>query len=212
MPVSDGRDEVASLRKQLRHQQEAHREMQTMLQNQVLAIQTFQSKLQMAGQQAHAFVAKTRAQSEDFARAELMAAHRFKDSLQHQYDGQLRSHAHALQDECRDHVGQEEDELHKELQQALTQESSMCRDQLHQTLRRQICQEEYADEVSAKEINGLRLQVPEQERAFSHQQEEYAHKQRTLCSTSLTVLSRTRILQSPDLEARTGEPQETSLS
>ena len=31
MPVSDGSDEVASLRKQLRHQQQTHREMQTML-------------------------------------------------------------------------------------------------------------------------------------------------------------------------------------
>ena len=66
----------------------------------------------MAGEKAHAFITKTRSQSEDFVRAELMSVQRFVDSLQRQYDGQLRSHhVHALQDECRDHVGQEEDKL-----------------------------------------------------------------------------------------------------
>ena len=38
MPVSDGRYEVSSLRQQLRHQQQAHKELQTMLWNQALAI------------------------------------------------------------------------------------------------------------------------------------------------------------------------------
>ena len=38
-----------------------------MLRNQALAIETFQSKWQMAGQEAHAFIARTRAQLEDFA-------------------------------------------------------------------------------------------------------------------------------------------------
>ena len=128
MPVSDGRDEVSSLRQQLRHQQQAHKELQTMLRNQALAIETFQSKWQMAGQEAHAFIARTRAQSEDFVRAELTAAQRFEDSLQRQYDGQLRSHVNALQDECREHVGQEEDKMRKELQHALTQESSVYHD------------------------------------------------------------------------------------
>ena len=113
MPVSDGRDEVSSLRQQLRHQQQAHKELQTMLRNQALAIETFQSKWQMAGQEAHAFIARTRSQSEDFVRAELTAVQRFEDSLQRQYDGQLRSHVNALQDECREHVGQEEDKMRK---------------------------------------------------------------------------------------------------
>ena len=54
MPVPDGHDEVSSLRKQLRYQQQAHRELQTTLKNQALAIETFQSKGQMAGQEAHA--------------------------------------------------------------------------------------------------------------------------------------------------------------
>ena len=108
MPVSDGCDEVANLRKQLQYQQETHKKMQTMLKNQALAIAIFQSKWQMAGQEAHAFVAKTRSQSEDFAKTELMAVQRFEGSLQRQLDGQLRSHVHILQDECRDHVGQEE--------------------------------------------------------------------------------------------------------
>ena len=67
----------------------------------------------MAGQEARAFVAKTRSQSEDFARAELLSVPRFEDSLQRQYDGQLGSHVHALQDECRDHVGQQEVKLRK---------------------------------------------------------------------------------------------------
>ena len=53
-PVSDGHDEVSSLRKQLRHQQQAPRELQNMLKNQALAIETFQSKWQMAGQEAKA--------------------------------------------------------------------------------------------------------------------------------------------------------------
>ena len=69
MPVSDGRDEVSSLRQQLHHQQQAHKELQTMLRNQALAIETFQSKWQMAGQEAHAFVARTRSQSEDFVQS-----------------------------------------------------------------------------------------------------------------------------------------------
>ena len=70
MPVSDGRDEASSLRRQLDHQQQAHKELQTMLRNQALATETFQSKWQMAGQEAHAFIARTRSQSEDFVRAE----------------------------------------------------------------------------------------------------------------------------------------------
>ena len=89
-----------------------------MLQNQALAIETFQSKWQMAGQEARAFIAKTRAQSEDFVHSELAAVQRFEDSLQRQYDGQLRSHVNALQDERREHVGQEEDKMRKELQHA----------------------------------------------------------------------------------------------
>ena len=44
MPVSDGHDEVASPRKRLRHQQQAHREMQTVLKNQALAIELVQTK------------------------------------------------------------------------------------------------------------------------------------------------------------------------
>ena len=145
MPVPDGHDEVARLRKQLRHQQQTHREMQTMFKNQTLAIDTFQRKWQMACQEAHAFITKTCPLSKDFARAELTAVQRLEDSFQRQYDDQLQSHVHALQNECRDHVGQEEDKLHNELQQTLTQKSSMCRDQLQQTLRHQVCQEEHAD-------------------------------------------------------------------
>ena len=145
MPVSDGRDEVSSLRQQLRHQQQAHKDLQTMLRNQALAIETFQSKWQMAGQEAHAFIARIRSQSEDLVRAELTAVQRFENSLQRKYDGQLRSHVNALQDECREHVGQEEDKMRKELQHALAQESGVYHDQLQQALRHHVSQEAPGD-------------------------------------------------------------------
>ena len=182
MPVSDGRDEVSSLKQQLRHQQQAHKKLQTMLRNQALAIETFQSKWQMAGQEAHAFIARTRAQSEDFVRAELTAVQRFEDSLQRQYDGQLRSHVHALQDECRDHVGQEEDKMRKELQHALTQESSVCvcQDQLQQALRHHACQEEYADAAAHQETEQLRQLISQQAEAmkrFESQSQQYVNQQ-----------------------------------
>ena len=64
-----------------------------------------------------------------------------------QYDGKLRSLGHALQDECRQHVGQEEDKMRKELQHALTQEASMCHDQLQKA-----CQGEYSDAESTRKI------------------------------------------------------------
>ena len=73
-----------------------------------------------------------------------------EDSLQRQYDGQLRTHVNAIQDQCPDHVGQEEDKLRKEFQQALAQESSVYRDQLHQSLKHHACQEEYADQLSTR--------------------------------------------------------------
>ena len=180
MPVSDGRDEVSSLRKQLHHQQQAHKELQTMLRNQALAIETFQSKWQMAGQEAHAFIARTRSQSEDFVRAELTAVQRFETSLQRQYDGQLKSHVNALQDECREHVGQEEDKMRKELQHALTQESSVCHDELQQALRHHVSQEEYADAAAHQEMAQLRQltsQQAETMKRFESQSQQYVTQQ-----------------------------------
>ena len=96
-----------------------------------------------------------------------------------------------IQNECRDHVGQEEDKLRKGLQQALTQESSLYRDQLHQTVKRHACQEEHADELSTQELAQLRMVVAEQEdammrlqvdstHALSRQREDQAHKRRAL--------------------------------
>ena len=177
MPVLDGRDEVSSLRKQLHHQQQAHRELQTMLQNQALAIEAFQSKWQMADQEAHAFIARTRSQSEDFVRAELTAVQRFEDSLQRQCDGQSRSHVNALQDECREHVGQEEDKMRKS---CLTQESSVCRDQLQQALRHQVSQEEYADAAAHQEMEQLKQLISQQVEAmkrFESQSQQYVTQQ-----------------------------------
>ena len=106
MPVSDGHDDVASLCKQLRDQQRAHRETQTMLKSQALAIETFQSKWQMAGQEAHALSLGLVRSQRTLHEQNLPLFSDLQDSLQRQYDGQLRAHVHALQDERRDHVGQ----------------------------------------------------------------------------------------------------------
>ena len=147
----------------------------------------------MAGQEAHAFTARTRVQSEDFVRAELTAVQLLssvlKVGLQRQYDGQLRSHGNALQDERRDHVGQEEDKMRKELQHALTQESSVCQDQLQQALRHHACQEECADAAAHHEVEQRRQLMTQQAEAMKHcesqpqqyvtqQHEEWTHKQR----------------------------------
>ena len=97
--------------------------------------------------------------------AELTAVQRFEDSLQRQYDGQVRSHVNALQDECREHVGQEADKMRKALQHALTRESSICHDQ-QQALRQQVCQEQYADAESTREMNQLRQLMAAQAEAM----------------------------------------------
>ena len=94
-----------------------------------LAIEQFQNRWQMAGQEAHAFVARTRSEFEDFVRAELGAIERFEDRLPRQYTGELQQHVHVLQDECREHVGQDEFKLRNELTNALTHESQVCKDQ-----------------------------------------------------------------------------------
>ena len=100
-----------------------------------------------------------------------------------------RSHVQALQDECRDHVGEEEDKMRKELQHALTQESSVCQDQLQQTLRHHACQEEYADAAAHQKMKQLRQLISQQAEAMkrfesqsqqyvTQQREEWTHKQR----------------------------------
>ena len=128
MPTSDRhQDEVARLRAQLQHSKKINGDMRALLQNQALAIEQFQNRWQMAGQEAHTFVVRTRSESEDFVRAELGAIERFEDRVQRQYSGELQQRVHALQDECHAHVGQES-KLRKELTNALTHESQVCRD------------------------------------------------------------------------------------
>ena len=96
--------------------------------------------------------------------------------------------------------------MRKELQHGLTQESSMCQDQLQQALRQQICQEEYAEVESTREMNQLRHLIAEQAEATqlfeshsqqlnSQQQEEYVHKQYAQFqhNSLKTVLSETRM-------------------
>ena len=128
-------DEVARLRAQLQHSKRITGDMRALLQNQALAIEQFQNRWQMAGQEAHAFVVRTRSESEDFVRAELGAIERFEDRMQRQYSGELQKHVHVLQDECREHVGQEESKLRNELTHALTHESQVCKD--HEVLSHQ---------------------------------------------------------------------------
>ena len=101
MPSSDRQrneqDEVARLRAQLQHSKKINGDMRALLQNQALAIQQFQNRWHMAGQEAHAFVVRTRSESEYFVRAELGAIERFEDRLQRQYNGELQQHVHVLQ-------------------------------------------------------------------------------------------------------------------
>ena len=69
--------------------------MRALLQTQTLAIEQFQNRWQMAGQEAHAFVARIRSESQDFVRTELGAIERFEDRMQRQYNGELQQHVHA---------------------------------------------------------------------------------------------------------------------
>ena len=122
--------------------------------------------------------ARIRAQSEDFVPAELTAVRKFEDSLQRQYDGQLRSHVHVLQDECRDHVGQEEGKMRKELQHALIKNPvcvcvCVCQDQLQQALRHHACQEEYADTAAHQEMEQLRQLTSQQAEAMKHFESQF---------------------------------------
>ena len=102
-----------------------------------------------------------------------------------QYDGQIRSRVNALQDECRECVGQEEDKMRKELQHALTQESSICHDQLQQALRQQVCQEAYADAEFTREMNQLGSLIAEQAetmKQFESQSQQFVSQQHAACS------------------------------
>ena len=136
MPSSERhKDEVARLQAQLHHAMRTNSDMRAMLQNHALAIDQFQKRWQMAGQEAQAFVARAQSESQDFVRTELGAIERFEDRMQRQYDGELQKHVHALQDECREHVGQEESKLRNELTNVLTHESQVCKD--HEVLSRQ---------------------------------------------------------------------------
>ena len=166
-PVSDGHEEVASLRKHLQHQQQLIMKCRPCLRNKLWRCDRDYPK-----QVAHGWPRRACIRCQDSLTVRGLRVGRtpcaafWIDSLQRQCDGQLRSHVHALQDECRDHVGQEEEKLRKELQQALSQESNMCRDQLHQALRHQACQEGYADAMSTREMDQLRRMVTEQEDAM----------------------------------------------
>ena len=55
--------------------------------------------------------------------------------------------------------------MRKELQHAFSQESSVRHDQLQQTLRQQVCQDECADGESTRETNQFRHLIAEQAEA-----------------------------------------------
>ena len=81
--------------------------MKAMLHNQALAIDVFQHKWEMAGSEAQTFIQRTRSRFEDFVRCEMIAIERFEFRLQREYECRIHDHALTLQDECRDHVGNE---------------------------------------------------------------------------------------------------------
>ena len=62
-------------------------------------------------------IQRTRSQFGDFVRCEMTAVKRFESRLQNEYECRIRHHVLALQDECRDHVGNEEMKLPSELQE-----------------------------------------------------------------------------------------------
>ena len=113
------------LHEQLRRQRRSNLEMKQMLQNQVLAIDAFQHKRQLAGQEAQSFVQCRRKNSEDFVRCELAAVERFESTLQKECDAQLHHRTLALQNKCWDHVAGEL-KTRAEFQQALQHESALC--------------------------------------------------------------------------------------
>ena len=80
--------------------------------------------------------------------------------------------------------------MRKELQHALTQDSSVCHDHLQQALRQQVCQEEYADAAAHQEMEQLKQLISQQAEAMkrfesqsqqyvTQQREEWRHKHRT---------------------------------
>ena len=149
--------------------------MRAMLQNQALAIDQFQNRWQMAGHEAHAFVARTRSGSQDFVRTELGAIERFEDRMQRQYDGELQEHVHALQDECREHVRQEESKLRNELTNALTHESQVCKD--HDVLSSQeVAQLRGLVAAQQEELRSIHHDCPELQRQSATTEVELQRK------------------------------------
>ena len=120
-------DELARLREQLHNQRRNNLEMKQTLQNQALEIDAYQHKWQLAGQEAQSFGQPARNDSEDFVCCDLVAVERFESTLQKEYDAQLHTRMHALQDECRDHVTGNELKMRAELQQAPQHEFALCR-------------------------------------------------------------------------------------
>ena len=70
--------------------------------------------------------------------------------------------------------------MHKELQHALTQESSVCQDHLQQVLRHHACQEEYADAAGHQEMEHLKELISQQAEAmkrFESRSQQYVTQQ-----------------------------------
>ena len=164
--------------------------MRALLQNQALAIEQFQNRWQMAGQEAHAFVVRTQAESEDFVRAELGAIERFEDRMQRQYSGELQKHVHVLQDECREHVGQEESKLRNELTHALTHESQVCKD--HEALsHHEVAQLRGLVAAQQEELRSIHQDCADLQRKSIATEAELQRKNMP-CINTLTIRSRRR--------------------
>ena len=88
-----------------------------------LRIDAFQHKWLMAGSETQAFIQRTRSQSEDFVRCEMIAIKRFESRLQQEYECRIHDYVLSLQAEFKDHVGTQEMKHRAELKQTLQHES-----------------------------------------------------------------------------------------
>ena len=108
--------------------------------------------------------------------------------------------------------------MRQELQRALTQATSVCQDQLQQTLKRHVCQEECVDAESHQEMDQLRQLIAQQAEAMkrfeSHsqqlvtqQQEEWAQKQHAQFQQFDGALrDKDEVMQEETQEAMTAQP------
>ena len=125
--------------------------------------------------------------------------------MQCQYDGELQKHVHALQDECHEHVGQEEPKLRNELTNALTHESQVCKD--HEVLSHQeVVQLRGLVAVQQEELRSIHQDCADLQRksatAEAELQRTRAHEEHALYISTMTMRSRRRTPRSTPCSTR----------